>query len=158
MRILSLPENLNCRMFAEAMLNKQFLMYHEISSSATYLLTESEDSLQILSNSMTGLTFQEAKPEPNLNGKSLTCLELFNLNKDFEFSEVYKMLNGLCDFFFVSFVPVSWSGIFQAKRKAEAEMSKKEIRMTQSARNGCSSSCSTQSDLYYGSDKEAGFA
>lgn len=152
-KITSLPRNIDYSLFIESMLSSQFLLYCDLKGDATFLITSSKKVLQILSNAIAGIDFQEHRL--NLEAQELRYLVPFNVTKTQILDGVYGLLRGCCNNLFISFVPVDKKYVETVKRKVEHRISSKEIRLTRSSGNRVSgTSSSTQSELYYDSDEK----
>jgi hypothetical protein len=171
MRVCSLPDSVDRRLFMESQMGSQFMLYHDLLGEKTFLIKEGAEGLQAIRNALPGIEFEEADERIRLPAKTL-CLVTFAMPQEdrdalrgyrgeFERQEgvldvAYRLLGGQSSFILASFVPVDREALLKIKERVEEAVSKKEIRLTKSLstrETAYSETDAKQMDLYYESDE-----
>ena len=158
----SLPVELDPRRFIASMLNSQFMLYHDLKSRRTFLITEDIDAPGRLQRTISGISLhEEALPANTLNAShyavGYASLQPDKEDKPNEILEsLYSMLGGTDSFLIISFVPASANHVEEVRRRIENISSSRSIRLTKNLgnKNGLSStSDSMQMELFHDSDE-----
>lgn len=156
-KLIALPENTDRVLFVEAMLGRQFMMYHDLQAGRTLLLTDSPEALLALKNALPGIETGLAESKPETGGEMLLIVAVEPKGRSDAIDSLYRLFSGLDSRVVVSFVPASREEVMKAKVKTEEMLSIKEKGFTKSLStrgDAASETSSSHTDAYYGSEEK----
>ena len=151
--ITSLPQDIDKRMLVEAMLQKQFAMYHDLLMKRTFLIACDETGA--LLGAVPGLGMVESAP--NAEASAASCLVTAGPNDDSDvIGSTYQLFGGIEAGVLVVFTPIGGDEVASAKIKTERLLSAKETGSTESTStrgDAMSQTASLHKDLYRDSEE-----
>ncbi len=167
-KFTSVPKIFNYGNLIDAMLGKQFMLYHDIAAGDTYLICEHEAQTR-LRNSVAGIELNESQKDLNTlkRQRFVAVYDVRSKEEDEKadegtprlFESAYALLNGSTDGFFVSFAPGDSKYAQMALKKIEASMSKSETGLTVGlGKPFLHDSMSMHTESYHDSDKRVLFS
>lgn len=152
LEIDALPENLDARLFIDAMHNSQFILCHDLMQRKTCILAGKEFDERSMENAVVGMRLKEIRFEEEV--KDMMCLVVYNQQNDAPpLDNIYSVLGGMESRIFVSFAPAGQQYVKILKDRIEDTLSNKEVRMTKSIfRRNRGGQYAVQTELYYDSE------
>lgn len=156
-KITALPEILDRQLFVDAMLGRQFLMLHELRSRETFLICDSETSIETLRGAVPGIEVKDAFPETEVCGETYCIIVAAPQGKGSVMDGIYGLFSGIDARVIVSFVPASIGEVMSAKLKTERALSDKETGFTESLStrsDALSQTASSHRDAYFEAEEK----
>ncbi len=153
-KIISIPENLDKRLFLESMLSDGFLLYYDFFNSSLLIFVRDKEEISRLAKAFDGLLFEIADCEPELS--DLEYITFYGSSEDvLGTSNICRIFEGFKGGLFLSFSRADSMHIRQIKSKIEKLMSDKGVRITKNADRNILGygGHSEQKDLYYDSEE-----
>ncbi len=147
-KITGIPGGMENERLVEAMLGRQFMLCHRLSSRELFLVTES-DTAQ-LGTALPGLELADAQPECTHEDGALYVVAV-PVGERNRLDGMYSMLEGADACVIVSFVPMTHNDTERVQRSIEEMLSRQETSVTQSVSNradASSESASRRMDSY----------
>ncbi len=164
--MIEVPVDLDYEMLLNSFLGRQFIMHHDLSSSKTYVVADS-DWPEIARNAIAGLTTVAASGSFKLNNPLLAVVYVPSASPSAKAQESGQLLGALYNLFSgtdaqvsIAFAPGNLEDARRIKGRVEELLSRIATRATKSYSNKAtiSSSTSLQSDIYYNSDDKVLFS
>lgn len=154
-QIDSIPYEFDAALFMEAVLCKQFILYHDLKESKTFFITDEGGVDLRLSSALPGLKFSKVNEEMKIEYPQLLIFSIIS-EKEEPIKNLYDILSGVEAKLCVSFVKTNINYVKLVKDRVERRLSRKGTRLTKSLGSKSLSSLSTNSmqlELYYDSDE-----
>ena len=156
-RVGSIPEMLDRKLFLESVIGKQMLTYHDFGTSETILISEDTDRILNSERVFPGTELIQTKAYPATLNEMRCIIVLAGMESADFIDKAYALFAGNPFGLFVSFVKMDKDHVAIARMRAAEEISSKEVGMTRSSgtRTGDYSETATKHmELFHESDEK----
>ncbi|MGA3020872.1 MAG: hypothetical protein ABSD68_02905, partial [Candidatus Micrarchaeales archaeon] len=156
-KIASIPEILDRKLFIESVLGSQLMMYHHFGAPETILISDNQNQFKNVESAFPGMKLIQSEINLKIQKKMKYLIVLTTQENTDAIDNMYKLFADCNLGLFVSFVKTSEDYVANVRMKVADEISNKEVGMTKGTgtRMGDYSETETKhTELFHESDEK----